>query len=206
MNYNDMSMAELREMCAKHGIVAGRSKAETITRIEARDAELQDFANRHGDALAKDGMAIRSGGKDYKPETKLCDCDPVGDAAREHYQGLGKQPCDCQPEADYSGIEARALAHMAEAVGSDGARRVTGFFGEAIMGDVPGNGDAIRWKRSRPRQDVGTVRAFMVPVSGGARHKGGGARPAISYRAGRRNLAKQMRKSARKAAAHLVPA
>lgn len=113
MNYNDMTMIELREMCAKHGIVAGRSKAETIKRIEARDAELQDFANRHGEALAKDGMAIRSGGKDYKPEdhqpcqgcetikaeaalaeyraahpeiaaegAKMCDCDPVGDAAR----------------------------------------------------------------------------------------------------------------------------
>ena len=204
MNYNDMTMAELREMCAKHGIIAGRSKAETIKRIEARDVELQDFANRHGEALAESGMAIRSGGKDYKPETKLCDCDPVGDAAREHYQGLGKQPCECQPEADYSGIEARVLAHMAEdgAISPDPAQAI----GYVPPGGVGGRGDALRWVRSRPRQDVGTVRAFMVPVSGGARHKGGGARPAISYRAGRRNLAKQMRKSARKAAAHLVPA
>lgn len=147
MNYQDMTMAQLREMCAKHGIVAGRSKAETIKRIEARDVELQDFANRHGEALAESGMAIRSGGKDYKPETKLCDCDPVGDAAREHYQGLGKQPCDCivvngdtipadseeaqivMAEADYSGIEARALAHDIEAAKRDTAPRTTPAYG-----------------------------------------------------------------------------
>lgn len=165
MNYNDMTMIELREMCAKHGIVAGRSKAETIKRIEARDAELQDFANRHGEALAKSGMAIRSGGKDYKPEdhqpcqgcetikaeaalaeyraahpeiaaegAKMCDCDPVGDAAREHYQGIGKQPCDCQPDDT---VDAMAYATGAQPlpddagftteVGADGVRRVTGM-------------------------------------------------------------------------------
>jgi hypothetical protein len=84
---------------------------------------------------------------------------------------------------------------------------VKGFFGETIKGDVPGMGDAIRWKRSRPRQDVGTVAAFMVPVNGDMPHrKSGTPRPAASYRAARRAMAKQMRHSARHASGHLVPA
>ena len=101
------TMATARARCAELGITAARSLAETVERIKAKEAEMQRDAYRAAHPeIAAEGA-------------KLCDCDPVGDAAREHYQGLGKQPCDCQPEADYSGIEARALAHDIEAAKRD---------------------------------------------------------------------------------------
>ena len=123
------TMATARARCAELGITAARSLAETVERIKAKEAEtFHPIGDEgHGIMTSADTILVT------KPP-KMCDCDPAGDAAREHYHGLGKQPCDCAPDDT---VDAMAYAMTAQPVpenagcttevGADGVRRVTGM-------------------------------------------------------------------------------
>lgn len=128
------TMAEARAECARIGITPARSLKETQARLDAHHVANPEH---HQPCQGCETIKAEAALAEYRvahPEiaaegAKMCDCDPVGDAAREHYQGLGKQPCDCQPEADYSGIEARTLAHDIEAAKRDTPPSTTPAYG-----------------------------------------------------------------------------
>lgn len=64
-------------------------------------------------------------------------------------------------------------------------------------------GELYALRRWKPRQDVGTVAAFMPPVSAFMLRNAGPRRNA-TYRAFRRAFAKDRRRDARRTAGHLV--
>lgn len=58
MSYENLSVAELREMCARLRITPGRSKAETITRVEAEDRREAEAADAAASAIVVNGDVL----------------------------------------------------------------------------------------------------------------------------------------------------
>lgn len=209
------TMKELREVCSVLGITPARSIAETEARIAAHHEARRDTkAIERNDMVDAMALAVENAKRMQAPST--------------------------MPDVDYSHIEQRAALHMGIDMSTQPDQTVTRrFVGKSPLlaapygrspvqdaldgvapGGVYGGGDAYRWMRSRPRQDVGPVSRYMVlhtrhitgkfqpsdPRPRQAPTAKGKPRSTITYRAFRRELAKQQRKLAQRHGAVRVPA
>lgn len=126
MDYQNMSMAELRETCAKLGITPGRSKVETIARIIGRETPgtLSHFAGKviepAMDALARDIAA------EPVPEIVGVDYGHIEARAMAHMVAGGAHVADIM-NAPY-GNHAPVTGGFTTEVRADGRRHVTGTY------------------------------------------------------------------------------
>jgi hypothetical protein len=133
MSYENLSMVELREMCARLRITPGRSKAETITRIEAedrREAEAADAAASaivvNGDVLPADSEEAQIILNDPLPEIIGVDYGHIEARVMAHMVAGGAQVADIM-NAPY-GNHAPVTGGFTTEVRADGRRHVTGTY------------------------------------------------------------------------------
>lgn len=120
MDYDKMNLAALREECQRRNITPARSAEQTRARLR-----LDDDNNPHIERGTPTGRTPSEPEMQQLPGTsvaKMCDCDPAGDAAREHWHGEGKRECDCDTcenkaceklaAMDFGPIEQRVVMHM----------------------------------------------------------------------------------------------